>query len=288
MPESTTSPPLAADETARAHGLVPMGRKRPLGRYLAEAWQRRDFAVALPMAELRAQNMDTVLGNLWHVMNPLLLVGVYFLVFGVALSVDRGVENFLAFLAVGVFTYHYSQKTMMAGAKSVAANEGLLRSFQFPRALLPASTVIGQTLAFLPAVAIMLLMALATGEPPRPAWFLLVVVFALQALFNLGGTFVLARLADRFRDVQNVLPFAFRLVFYLSGVLYLAEEFVPASVLPLLNGNPFYVFVTLARAPVLGDQVGPVLWLSAVAWAFGLFLVGFWYFRAAEHRYGRG
>lgn len=265
-----------------------MGHKRPLGQYLMEAWRRRDFAIALPMAELRAQNMDTVLGNLWHVMNPFLLVGVYFLVFGVALSVDRGVDNFLAFLAVGVFTYHYSQKTMMAGAKSIAANEGLLRSFQFPRTLLPASTVIGQTLAFLPAIAIMLLMAVATGEPPRLAWLLLAVVFALQALFNLGGTFVLARLADRFRDVENVLPFAFRLAFYLSGVLYLAEEYVPGSLLPLLNVNPFYVFVTLARAPVLGDQTTPVLWLSAVAWALGLFLVGFWYFRAAEHRYGRG
>lgn len=265
-----------------------MGRKRPLGQYLREVWRRRDFATALPVAELRAQNMDTVLGNLWHVMNPLLLVGVYFLVFGVALPVDRGVDNFLAFLAVGVFSYHYSQKTMMAGAKCIAANEGLLRSFQFPRTLLPVSTVVGQSLAFLPAVVIMLLMAVATGEPPRLAWTLLVVVFALQALFNVGGTFVLARLADRFRDVQNVLPFAFRLVFYLSGVLYLAEEFVPGPLLPVLNANPFYVFVTLARAPVLGDHTTPVLWLSAVAWALGLFVLGFWYFRAAEHRYGRG
>lgn len=268
-----------------------MGRKRPLGQYLREVWRRRDFATALPVAELRAQNMDTVLGNLWHVMNPLLLVGVYFLVFGVGLKqadVDRGVDNFLAFLAVGIFTYHYSQKTMMAGAKSVAANEGLLRSFQFPRSLLPASTVIGQTLAFLPAIAIMLLMAVATGEPPRLAWLILAVVFALQALFNLGGTLVLARLADRFRDLQNVLPFAFRLVFYLSGVLFLAEAFVPKSLHPLLNINPFYVFVTLARAPVLGEQTTPALWLSAASWALGLFLLGFWYFRAAEHRYGRG
>lgn len=284
----STSARSAETEFARLHGLIPMGRKRPLGQYLKEAWHRRDFAIALPMAELRAQNMDTVLGNLWHVMNPILLVGVYFLVFGVALSVDRGVDNFLAFLAVGVFTYHYSQKTMMAGAKSIAANEGLLRSFQFPRTLLPASTVIGQTLAFLPAIAIMLLMAVATGEPPRLTWLLLAVVFALQALFNLGGTLVLARLADRFRDVQNVLPFAFRLAFYLSGILYLAEEYVPSSLLPLLNVNPFYVFVTLARAPVLGDQTTLVLWLSAVAWALGLFVIGFWYFRAAEHRYGRG
>lgn len=268
-----------------------MGRKWPLGRYLNETWRRRDFAIAMPLGELRAQNMDTVLGNIWHVMNPILLVAVYFIIFGLLLKVDRGVNNFLPFLTIGVFSFHYSQKTMIAGAKSISSNEGLLRSFQFPRVLLPASTVIGQSLAFLPAVGIMLLIALATGEPLRPSWLILLPVFALQALFNLGGTFVVARMADRFRDLQNVLPFIFRLLFYLSGVLYLVEEVLASypTLLATFNFNPFYVFLTLARGPLMDEMsIAPVQWVSAVAWTAALLTVGFWYFRAGEHQYGRG
>lgn len=287
MPESNTH---ASTESVRPHGLIPMGGKRPLDQYLREAWQRRDFAIVMPLSELRAQNMDTMLGNLWHIMNPVLLVAVYFIVFGVLLQIDRGVDNFLAFLAVGVFTFHYSQKTMIAGAKSVASNEGLLRSFQFPRILLPVATVVGQTLAFLPAVGIMLLVALATGEALRLAWLLLIPVFALQAMFNLGGTFVMARLANRFRDVQHVLPFVFRLLFYLSGVLYLAQAFTDnQTLLTLLNANPFYVFVTLARAPLLGEVAfAAAQWGSAVTWTAALMAAGFWFFRSGEHEYGRG
>lgn len=287
MQDGPTTHPPQADTS----GLIPVSRKLPLRVYLGDAWRRRDFAIAMPAAELRAQNMDTVLGNLWHVMNPILLVSVYFVIFGLVLDVSRGVDNFLAFLGVGVFTFHYSQKTVIASAKSIASNQGLLRSFQFPRVLLPVATVIGQSFAFLPAVGIMLVLAVATTEPPSTAWALLVPLFLLQALFNLGAGLLAARLGDRFPDLQNVLPFLFRLAFYLSGVLYLAEALISDSlVLTLFNLNPFYAFVMLARAPVLHElgPAPPALWISALLWTAVLLVVGFWYFRAGEREYGRG
>lgn len=266
-----------------------LGEKTPLPVYLRALWQRRDFAVTVPLGELRAQHMDTVLGNLWHLLNPVLLVAVYFTVFGLLLDTSRGVDNFLAFLAVGVFVYQYSQRTTIAAAKSLPANEGLIRSIQFPRALLPASTVIGQTLAFIPAMAVMLIVAAATGEQPSVRWLLLGPIFLLQVAFNLGVALMVARLADSFRDVQNVLPFVFRLLFYLSGVLYLVDAWVGDPLLRrLFNANPLYAFVTLARSPILGDPVSPELWVSASLWTGVVLPVGFAFFRAGEQRYGRG
>jgi teichoic acid transport system permease protein len=77
--------------------------------YVRSVWARRDFATAVAVGEMRTQNMDTVLGNVWHILNPLLLIGIYYLVFGVILGLSErgGVDNFLAFLAVGVFMFHY-------------------------------------------------------------------------------------------------------------------------------------------------------------------------------------
>lgn len=271
--------------------LMLISDKLPLGRYLQRMWQRRHFAFALPAGQLRAQNMNTALGNLWHVMNPVLLIAVYFVIFGIVLDVSRGVENFLGFLGVGVFTFHYSQKTLVASAKSISSNQGLLRSFQFPRALLPLATLIGQSLSFVPAVAVMLLLAITTGEMPRLGWLLLLPVFGLQILFNLGASLFLSRMGDQFPDVQNALPFLFRLIFYLSGVLYLADALISDSwLLALLQVNPFYAFVTLARAPVLGElgPAPPTLWLTAALWSAVLLCAGFWYFRAGERQYGRG
>lgn len=259
------------------------------GAYLADLWRRRQFAVVSPLGELRAQHMNTVLGNFWHLLNPLLLIGVYYLMFGVILNATReGIDNFIGFLAVGIFTFHYSQRTIMAGAKSIIANEGLMRSIQFPRALLPISAVVGQTAAFAPAVVVMVVVALASGEPVRIMWLTLLPIFLLQSLFNLGGAFVVARLSDTYRDLHNVLPYAFRIAFYMSGVLYSVDRFVQdATLRALFDLNPFFAFVSLARGPLLGTPLELTTLASALGWTVLLLLGGFTYFRKAEKRYGR-
>jgi teichoic acid transport system permease protein len=273
---------------AAQSGLIQLGGKPPLRHYLQTIWNRREFAIAIASGDLRAQHMDTALGNLWHVLNPLMLVAVYYLMFGVILDVSRGVDNFIAFLVVGIFVYHYSQKSVLAGAKSVANNEGLIRALQFPRAILPLSTVIGQSLAFLPAVGIMLVVAVLTGEMPHPMWLLLVPLFAIQATWNVGAAFVVARLTNRYRDVQQVLPYIFRLFFYLSGVLYSVDRFVPDEYTIFFDVNPFYVFITAARDLVLEETFTAHYWVAAIIWTLVLLVAGFWFFRNAEHEYGRG
>jgi teichoic acid transport system permease protein len=281
--------PVVDSVPTSSHGLTRLGAKVPLGPYLREIWARREFATAVPLGELRAQNMDTVLGNLWHLLNPLLLVAVYYLIFGVLLDTDRGVDNFLTFLTVGVFTFHYSRKSVLAGSRSLVSNEGLIRSIKFPRAILPIATVIGETVAYLPALALMLVVAVATGVEPRLSWLVLVPVLFVQGLFNLGLVFVVARVTTAFRDVQNLLPFVFRLLFYVSGILYLVDRFVDDPlVLTVFRLNPFYAFPTLNRFAVLGMVAEPLVWVSALAWTSVLFVSGFVFFRAGEQEYGGG
>ena len=123
-----------------------------------------------------------------------------------------------------------------------------------------------------------------------PAWLLLLPVFTAQTLFNIGAACIVARLTDLFRDLQNVLPFVFRMLFYLSGVLYSVDRFIPSGpVRELFNFNPFYVWVTLARGPIMGEFpiVDPKLALIGSGWALVMLVAGFFFFRAGEHRYGR-
>lgn len=283
--------------------LIPLGGSLPLRVYLRSLWQRRQFAVNVPLSELRAQHMDTVLGNLWHLLNPMLSVAVYFFVFGVLLGTNRGIDNFIVYLAIGVFVYSYSNRSVIAGASTISANEGLIRSLAFPRAVLPISAVIRETIAFLPALALMILLALGTGEALTWNWLWLPVVMVLQAVFNLGAAFVVARVANQFRDVRNVLPFIFRLIFYLSGILYSFAAFVPdeyRSMLGVAALNPFYAFISLYRGALMSsypsqqliedgyDLIHPWLWPSVLVWTPVIIVLGFMYFRAAEKSYGRG
>jgi teichoic acid transport system permease protein len=265
-----------------------LGDTPSVADYLRALWRRRQFAVAIAVGEVRSQNMHTVLGNLWLVLNPLLQMGVYYLVFGVVIGTDRGVDNFLAFLAVGIFLFHYTQRSIMAGAKSLLKNQGFIRSIQFPRAVLPLATVLAHGLSFLPAGAVMVVIALATGESPHWTWLLLIPLFVIQTVFNVGMAFMMARLTDRFPDMQNVLPFVFRLLFYMSGVLFLADRFVTPETLVWFQLNPIWAMLSTGRGIILDGTLDGVLWLSAGGWAIFALVTGFLVFRAGERNYGRG
>lgn len=276
--------------------LIRLGVTPSVGQYLRQVWLRREFAVANASGELRSEHMDTTLGNLWHLLNPILLIAVYYVVFVVILDATRGVENFIGFLSVGIFAYQWATKAITGGARSITGNEGLIRSLQFPRALLPLSTVIKETIAFIPGVAVMVAVVIATGEGVSPSYLLVPLVFALQFLFCLGAALLAARAADVFRDTLNVLPFLFRLVFYGSGILYAVDQrfhgvFEQTWVQVVFVLNPFYCIVSLWRDALMSTQPTSNLgwmWLSMSVWALALFLVGTLVVRAGEQGYGRG
>jgi teichoic acid transport system permease protein len=277
-------------------GLQPLGETPSLRRYVAELWERREFAWAMATGELRSQHMDTALGNVWHLLNPVLLVAVYYLVFDVVLGVSRGVDHFIEFLAIGVLSYQWAQRSITSGAESITKNEGLIRSLQFPRALLPLGTIIKETLAFLPGVVLMLLVVIPR-EGITPMWALIVPAFVIQVAFNLGAAMFLARVADRFRDTVNLLPFFFRLVFYGSGVIYAVDTrfFDIFAANPWVTWffvfNPFYAQLSLWRESLMTSQEIQYIewmWVTAPVWAVVMLVLGVLVFRGGEKEYGRG
>lgn len=255
--------------------------------YLREAWRRREFAIVVPAQDLRAQNMDTALGQLWHLLNPALLVGVYFLIFGVVLDTRRGVDNFLGFLIVGVILFHLTQRVVQEAAVSISQNLGLIRSIQFPRILLPAATVNGQTVAFVPALGMALVAVLATGERPSLRWLVLVVVLAAQFLFNFGAALLVARVGAKVTDLRQILPHLFRLLFYGSGVIFSVEAFVQSAAWRRAFAlNPIYDIITCARWSLLSATVDASVVWGLVAWSVVMPAVGFVAFHRSERRLG--
>jgi teichoic acid transport system permease protein len=283
---TTTSDPAAE--------LRPLTAQLPTGEYLADMWARRDFVVAMPREQLRAAHQDTLLGNIWHLGNPLLSTAVYYLVFGVLLGADRGVDNFVLWLTVGVFTFGLTSSTVTRGARAISNNAGLMRAIRFPRALLPISVILSLLMSFVFQLVVIGGVAVLTGEglSPRRLVFLPGVLLVHTA-FNAGGAFVAARLNDAFRDVEQIIPFVFRLLIYVSGVMFpiegrLGGAEAPSVIVQLVRLNPLVPLIDMYRWVFLGTPVALDHMVYAIAFSFGLLVFGFWYFRGAEMRYGRG
>lgn len=278
----------------------PAAKLRPLtaeistGRYLSDMWARRDFVVALPMEEIRASHTNTLLGNVWHLGNPMLSVAVYYLVFGIGLRADRGIENYILWLMVGVFAFHLTSRSVLGGATAISSNRGLMRSIRFPRALLPLSVVISRLLTFGFELSVLAFVAVLTGEGISRRWLALPLVLVVHTALNLGGAFIAARLNDAFRDVQQIIPFMFRLLLYVSGVIFPLERVLGTEtgqnelIRTFVTWNPMVRILDLYRWVFLGmplDLSGVVI---AVGIAGAVLVFGFMFFRGAEWRYGRG
>ena len=276
-----------------AAGLRRLDTQLPTGRYLADMWARRDFVLAMPVEQLRVAHQDTLLGNVWHLGNPLLTTAVYYFVFGVLLGVSRGVDNFILWLMVGVFAFGLTSRTIIGGATAITSNRGLMRAIRFPRALLPVSVVISRLLTFGFQLAVIGVVAVATGEGISRRWLVLPVVLLVHTAFNMGGAFIAARLNDAVRDVQQILPFIFRLLTYMSGVMF------PIDAAPRHRRHPAdREHAVRASTRSCRCSTCTAGCSSATPMAFGdvlygivaagvMLTFGFWYFRAAELRYGR-
>ncbi len=259
--------------------------------YLVEMWNRRDFAIAVPLEELRTQHKTTLLGNLWHLVNPLLTVAVYYFIFGILLKADKGIDNFLLWLTIGVFTFRLTTSSVVSGAASISANKGLIQAIKFPRALLPVSVVVSNLITF--GVELMLLagFTVVSGVGLSQRLLLLPLIVLFHTAFNLGGAFVAARLNEAYRDIQQIIPFIFRLLRYLSGVMFPIERFLGDEIQgwakTVISLNPMLRLIELYRWVFLGTPINVNATLLSAAISFALFVFGFRYFRAAEWRYGR-
>lgn len=271
-----------------AAGLADVQAASRVGAYLQDVWHRRNYAWYVAESELRQRQVGTVFGSVWHLLNPILSIGVYFLIFGIVLKTDRGVDNFLLFLTVGLFVFQFTQRAVVQSSTSIVSNRGLVQAIRFPRALLPLSATLTETLAAIPTFGVVVLVALVDGQMPTWSWLLLPLVIAWQTVFNLGCALVAARVTTHFRDMQQLLPFFFRLLIYASGVFFSVEDYVSDRQLELVFVlNPVYGFIAIARWSVMGMAVSAEVVAAVVVWTVAAVVGGFIWFKAAEHSYDR-
>ncbi len=255
--------------------------------YFRSVLNRRDYMMYSASNELQSRQMTSVLGNLWHLLNPLLQIGVYFLVFGVILGVNRG-ENYFAFLSIGIFVFGFTQRSTMSGASSITNNKGLLNAFAFPRALLPVTSTLTEALATISPVVVIYVVALVSGIPPSARWLALVPLLAVQLVFNFGCALMAARATNSVADLTQILPFVFRILLYVSGVLFDVRLYAEGKGYDwLFQLNPIYCIVTLTRWSILGGDYPAKATVIFLVWSVVMAVGGLVWFRAGEGSYGR-
>jgi len=258
----------------------------PLRPYAHDLWRRRPFMWHMARTGLKAQHYDTVIGQIWILLDPLLLAMVYYLLRAVVRPAGSALErNYLiAHLITGVLFFQYTSHSLTDGARSIIGNQQMILNTAFPRAIFPIVAVVEAFLDFAPTLIILMLVHAVLGQPFGASLLALPIVLVLLTVFNLGLSFLFGPLTVFFRDTMGFLPYVTQIWLYATPVLYTVKE-IPENLLVYLQWNPLFPFYVALDQLFSGQWPSTVYLVEGAAWAVGFFVVGVVVFLAREREF---
>jgi ABC-type polysaccharide/polyol phosphate export permease len=182
--------------------------------------RHRDQFSQLVRRELRRKYKGSSLGVLWYLINPLVLMGVYTLMFGHVFRLQH-FADFPIFVIIGLLPWMFFAQSLLAAAESLIDQGGIVRRARFPRETIPASTVTVQLVTFGSILVLLTPLCLALRGTSEPAaLFLLPMLVALMFAFVLGCALIVSVLHAYFRDVAPILTAALLPWFFLTPIFY--------------------------------------------------------------------
>src|ERR687887_247660 len=251
-----------------------------MGTY-ADVIRYRELFGNLFRRDLQAKYRGSALGVLWSIANPVLLMGVYLLVFSVVLDARFGDVggHYALFLLAGIAAWTFFATSLQASTRSMLDNANLIRKTRFPRQLVPLSVVATQLISFgVMLVALLVLNFILLPRVRGTEWLALPLGFAVVAVTS-GLALALASLNVLFRDIEFLVTALLLPLFFLTPVLYpLSDPQIARRdwVVDLIHwGNPLSPVICALRDPLfygrlpgLGDTLYTVV-AALVALAVG-------------------
>jgi ABC-type polysaccharide/polyol phosphate export permease len=257
----------------------------------ADLYRYRELFANLFRRDFQAKYRGSALGILWSLVNPLALMGVYLLFFGLIFNKGAGIPHYPLYLLSGIACWLFFSLSIQTAARSLLDSAELVKKVRFPRQLVPFSVVATQLVTFVVMLAILIVLSLAFLPHARAHVWLAIPLGALFVCFVAGLSLVVACVNVLFRDIEHILTAALFPWFLLTPILWSFGN-VPQSeqghhkLLDVLRfGNFVAPPIFAVRAALWSDQaprVADVIYL-AVAAVIALAL-GAYVFRRVDDR----
>jgi len=277
---STESSP-ASGQLARAALIEPASGWPTIN--VGELLRYRGLLLHLVWRDIKSRYSQTVLGAGWAVLQPLLTMVIFTIIFGRFARVPSDGVPYPVFSLAALVPWTYFSSALTGSSNSLVISRSLLTKVYFPRLVIPASPVLAALVDFGIAFVVLLLVMIGFGIVPgfETVW-MLPILLAIISMTAMGAGCWLAALNVQYRDVRHLSPFLVQVWMYASPIVY-SMSLVPEAYRPIYALNPLAGVLTAFRAMLLGTA-GPTwgqLGLS-LAGAVVIFLAGTLYFRRTE------
>lgn len=273
-------PTVAASSASVAFIIRPAHEHRLLD--LGELWQYRHLFAIFVWRILKVKYQQTAIGVGWAVLQPLLLMAIFTVIFGVLARLPTGGTPYPLFVMSGLVVWQFVAQSFQNATVSIVMNAPLVTRIYFPRVLLPSSTIAASFLDLLCGLAVLAVLMLWYGVGPSIGFVFFPAALVLAVATVLGLSLWLGALYVPYRDIGHLLPFLIQIWMFLSPVIY------PLSLLPpkyqlLYAINPIVVVIETSRWAFAGGRAPDAAMVAvSVCVALILLVSGLWFFRRHE------
>jgi lipopolysaccharide transport system permease protein len=252
---------------------------------LADVWLHRELLFFLIWRDVKVRYKQTALGVAWAVLQPVLTMVVFSIVFGHLAGLPSDGLPYSVFTLCALLPWQLFAQALTQSSNSMVANEGLITRIYFPRLIIPLATVLGGLVDFVVAFVVLLALMAYWGVVPGVSALALPAFLVLALATALGVGLWLAALNVQYRDVRHTIPFITQFWLFVTPVAY-ASSLVPERWRLLIGLNPMAGVVDGFRWALLGTARvdGAMLGVSAFV-ALALLVSGLFYFRRTERSF---
>jgi lipopolysaccharide transport system permease protein len=256
---------------------------------LKDVWRYRDLMMLFVRRDFVAQYKQTILGPLWHIIQPILTTIMFLLVFGKIANIPTdGIEPVLFYMS-GITIWNYFASCLNATSNTFIANAGIFGKVYFPRLVLPLSIVISNIVKFGIQFGILLLCmigyALFKNIPIQFGinWLLVPVLVFIMAGIGLGLGIIISSLTTKYRDFTVLIGFGVQLLMYATPVVYPLSFLADKKYAALIEWNPLSPIVEGFRFSLF--NVGTFSYISilySITFMIIVMFIGAVYFSKVE------
>src|SRR5256714_11484596 len=223
---------------------------------LRELWRYRELVYFLALRDVKVRYKQTALGIAWVLLQPLLAMGIFSIVFGSRGLATEGVPYAL-FVVSGLVPWFYFANATSGASGSIVTNTQLISKVYFPRLAIPLAALVANLVDFSIGLLLELVLLVIFGVPLGPHLLAIPVLVALIVLTALGVSVWLSALDVQYRDVRYAVPFFMQVWLVASPVIYSVSD-VPERWRPVLAVNPMTGVIEGFRWALLGTGDPPL------------------------------
>jgi len=263
--------------------------------HINQLYSYRGLLYYLVLREVKSRYKNSILGFLWSLLNPLGMMLVFVVIFGI-LRPQADIERYPIFLLCGLLPWNYFSDSVLGSLNSISQGASLVKKVYFPREILPIAEVLSQLVNFLLAFIVLFTALLIVRTEFSPWLWMLPIVILIQTCFQIGIGLILSTLNVFYRDTGMIINVAILAIFFLTPIFYSVDYF--PETITLLNAewplrrifyilNPMASIINLYRDLLYwGRSTDLDFFLRTAVTSVVTLYIGYWVFNRYAGRFG--